>query len=104
VEQAEGWAEQAQALKAATGVAVEKSHEFAAEMMNAIVTDTPYTAYANLPNTGQVPQLPLGRGGRDADAGGRAGVPAHDRHRYPAATGRADAHARSTCRSWSCAR
>jgi len=60
VEQAEGWAEQAKTLKAASGIEVEKSHEFAAEMMNAIVTDTPYTAYANLPNTGQVPQLPMG--------------------------------------------
>ncbi len=60
VEQADGWKEQAQALKAASGIEVEKSHEFAAEMMNAIVTDTPYTAYANLPNTGQMPQLPMG--------------------------------------------
>ena len=37
-----------------------KSHEFAAEIMNAEVTDTPYVFYGNLPNTGQVPQLPLG--------------------------------------------
>jgi alpha-galactosidase len=50
VEQAEGWGTGA-GLKAAPGIAVEKSHEFAAEMMNAIVTNTPYTAYANLPNT-----------------------------------------------------
>jgi alpha-galactosidase len=60
VEQAAGWKAQAAALKAAPGIEVEKSHEFAAEMMNAIVTDTPYTAYANLPNSGQVPQLPMG--------------------------------------------
>jgi alpha-galactosidase len=38
VEQAEGWAEQAKGLKAAAGIEVKKSHEFAAEMMNAIVT------------------------------------------------------------------
>ncbi|BDW86973.1 MULTISPECIES: alpha-glucosidase/alpha-galactosidase [Roseicyclus] len=54
------WAAQAKALKAAAGIEVRKSHEFAAEMMNAIVTDTPYVAYANLPNRGQIPQLPLG--------------------------------------------
>ncbi|MCU4653096.1 alpha-glucosidase/alpha-galactosidase [Roseibacterium sp. SDUM158016] len=60
VEQAKGWAEQAKSLKAAAGIDVKKSHEFAAEMMNAIVTDTPYVAYANLPNRGQMPQLPLG--------------------------------------------
>jgi alpha-galactosidase len=39
---------------------VAKSHEFAAEMMNAMVTDVPYVAYANLPNRGQMPQLPAG--------------------------------------------
>ena len=60
VEQAEGWAGQARALKAAAGIEVAKSHEFAAEMMNAVVTDTPYVAYANLPNRGQLPQLPPG--------------------------------------------
>ncbi len=54
------WATQAASLKAAAGIEVKKSHEFAAEMMNAIVTDTPYVAYANLPNRGQVPQLPMG--------------------------------------------
>ncbi|MEL7098923.1 MAG: alpha-glucosidase/alpha-galactosidase [Pseudomonadota bacterium] len=37
-----------------------KSHEFAAEIMNAEVTDTPYVFYGNLPNAGQIPQLPAG--------------------------------------------
>jgi alpha-galactosidase len=54
------WAAQAQSVTAKAAIRVEKSHEFAAEMMNAIVTDTPYVAYANLPNQGQIPQLPLG--------------------------------------------
>ena len=54
------WATQAAALRSAAGIEVKKSHEFAAEMMNALVTDTPYVAYANLPNRGQVPQLPAG--------------------------------------------
>lgn len=60
VEQAEGWAEQARALAGQAAIAVPKSHEFAAEMMNAVVTDTPHVVYANLPNRGQLPQLPPG--------------------------------------------
>jgi alpha-galactosidase len=59
-EQMAGWAEQAQALKGAEGIAVCKSHEFAAEIMNAQVTNTPYVIYGNLPNRGQTPQLPAG--------------------------------------------
>ncbi|MEM7424274.1 MAG: alpha-glucosidase/alpha-galactosidase, partial [Pseudomonadota bacterium] len=39
---------------------VTKSHEFAADMMNAIVTNTPVAVYGNLPNAGQIPQLPAG--------------------------------------------
>lgn len=60
VEQAAGWADQARGLKDAASIDVPKSHEFAAEMMNAIVIDMPYVAYANLPNRGHTPQLPLG--------------------------------------------
>ncbi|MEP2531375.1 alpha-glucosidase/alpha-galactosidase [Shimia sp.] len=60
VEQVAGWKEQARALQAAGRIDVTKSHEFAAELMNAVVTDTPYVAYGNLPNTGQIPQLPIG--------------------------------------------
>ena len=60
VEQQADWKDQATTLKTAAGLDVPKSHEFAAEMMNAIVTGQPYTAYGNLPNTGQIPQLPLG--------------------------------------------
>jgi alpha-galactosidase len=58
-EQIAGWAAQAAAFKGPDPIAVEKSHEFAADMMNAVVTDTAYTFYGNLANTGQVPQLPL---------------------------------------------
>ncbi|GAB5437120.1 alpha-galactosidase [Falsiruegeria mediterranea] len=60
IEQRAEWADQAKALNTAASIDVPKSHEFAAEMMNAIVTGLPYTAYGNLPNTGQIPQLPLG--------------------------------------------
>jgi alpha-galactosidase len=59
-EQIAGWKAQAEALKTAASLEVKKSHEFAADMMNAIVTDTPYVAYGNLPNRGQTPQLPQG--------------------------------------------
>ncbi|MGR3837656.1 MAG: alpha-glucosidase/alpha-galactosidase [Cognatishimia sp.] len=59
-EQIADWKTQADALKAAGTIDVSRSHEFAADLMNAIVTDTPYVAYGNLPNTGQIPQLPLG--------------------------------------------
>ena len=59
-EQMADWGAQAEAHRAADRVEVTKSHEFAAEMMNAIATGTPYIAYGNLPNRGQVPQLPMG--------------------------------------------
>ena len=59
-EQIADWQEQARALQAGGEAEVSKSHEFAAELMNAIVTDTPYVAYGNLPNHGQIPQLPKG--------------------------------------------
>lgn len=54
------WAEQTKDLDANFDVKVENSHEFAADLMNAIVTDAPLTVYGNLPNKGQIPQLPLG--------------------------------------------
>ncbi len=60
VEQVADWKEQAKTLTDGRDVSVIRSHEFAADLMNAVVTDTPYTAYGNLPNTGQIPQLPLG--------------------------------------------
>ena len=37
-----------------------KSHEFAASLMEAVLTDAPLTITGNLPNIGQIPQLPLG--------------------------------------------
>ncbi|WP_170754112.1 alpha-glucosidase/alpha-galactosidase [Ruegeria lacuscaerulensis] len=59
-EQVAAWQEQAKTLTDGRDIDVTRSHEFAADLMNAIVTDTPYLAYGNLPNTGQIPQLPLG--------------------------------------------
>ncbi len=60
VEQVANWKQQAKTLTDGRDIEVTRSHEFAADLMNAIVTDTPYVAYGNLPNTGQIPQLPLG--------------------------------------------
>ena len=60
VEQVANWKDQAKTLTDGRDIEVTRSHEFAADLMNAIVTNTPYTAYGNLPNTGQIPQLPLG--------------------------------------------
>ncbi|MDJ0823228.1 MAG: alpha-glucosidase/alpha-galactosidase [Paracoccaceae bacterium] len=59
-EQMADWSAQAAAYRGAETIAFEKSHEFAAEIMNAVVTGKPYTIYGNLPNRGQVPQLPSG--------------------------------------------
>ncbi len=59
-EQMADWGAQAAAYRTAERIEVTKSHEFAAEVMNAVATNTPYVAYGNLPNRGQVPQLPLG--------------------------------------------
>ncbi|QBF30842.1 alpha-glucosidase/alpha-galactosidase [Thalassococcus sp. S3] len=59
-EQIADWKEQAKVLTGSDEAQVARSHEFAADLMNAIVTDRPCAAYGNLPNTGQIPQLPLG--------------------------------------------
>ncbi|MBF9048786.1 alpha-galactosidase [Roseobacter sp. HKCCD9010] len=59
-EQMADWSAQAESYRAAETVQVSKSHEFAAEIMNAMVTDSLITITANLPNRGQVPQLPNG--------------------------------------------
>lgn len=59
VEQQEEWAIESKRLET-EATKVTKSHEFAAEVMNAIETDTPYTIYGNLQNAGQLPQLPIG--------------------------------------------
>jgi alpha-galactosidase len=60
LEQQADWAQQATQLQDSAALPVEKSHEFAAEIMNAVVTNQPYVAYGNLPNQGQIPQLPTG--------------------------------------------
>jgi alpha-galactosidase len=59
-EQIADWHTQADAMRTSGQIEVTKSHEFAADIMNAIITDTPYVLYGNLPNSGQIRQLPLG--------------------------------------------
>jgi alpha-galactosidase len=59
-EQMANWGAQAESYRTAPRIEVRKSHEFAAEIMNAAVTGAPYVIYGNLPNRGQAPQLPLG--------------------------------------------
>ena len=58
VEQIADWKEQAKTMT--DSLEVTRSHEFAADLMNAVVTNSPFTVYGNLQNTGQIPQLPLG--------------------------------------------
>ena len=57
-EQIAQWTEQATTLTGSTPVS--RSHEFAADLMNAVVVDDPFVIYGNLPNHGQMPQLPHG--------------------------------------------
>ena len=59
-EQMANWGAQADSYRTAARIEVRKSHEFAAEIMNAAVTGAPYVIYGNLPNRGQAPQLPHG--------------------------------------------
>ncbi len=59
-EQAADWAAQASAITAAASLDVKRSHECAADLMNAMHTGAPVVQYGNLPNTGQIPQLPMG--------------------------------------------
>ncbi len=59
-EQIADWRAQAARLTGGGAIDVGKSHEFAADLMNAIVTDSPLTIYGNLQNSGQLPDLPLG--------------------------------------------
>jgi alpha-galactosidase len=45
---------------AADHIEVKPTHEYAATIMNSVVTGTPSVIYGNLPNRGYIPQLPDG--------------------------------------------
>lgn len=59
-EQVAAWAAQARAYAEAERIEVKKSNEYAAVIMNAVVTGTPSVIYGNVPNRGFIPQLPHG--------------------------------------------
>jgi alpha-galactosidase len=59
-EQAAAWAAQAEALRTAERIDAAPSHEYAATIMDAVVTGTPAVIYGNVANRGCIPQLPEG--------------------------------------------
>jgi alpha-galactosidase len=59
-EQVAAWSAQAKAYADADRIEVKKSNEYAAVIMNSVVTGTPSVIYGNVPNRGFIPQLPAG--------------------------------------------
>jgi alpha-galactosidase len=60
VEQVERWKSQAQEFRDADRIEVEKSNEYAATIMNSVVTGEPAVIYGNVANHGLIAQLPRG--------------------------------------------
>jgi alpha-galactosidase len=54
------WAQQAREYARADSITVKPTHEYAATIMNSIVTGMPSVIYGNIPNRGFIPQLPAG--------------------------------------------
>ena len=59
-EQIARWAAQAKEYRLADKIVVKPTHEYAATIMNSVVTGTPSVIYGNVPNRGFIPQLPPG--------------------------------------------
>ena len=59
-EQINAWGTQAEALRAAERIEHRASNEYAATIMDSIVTGTPAVIYGNVANQGFIPQLPTG--------------------------------------------
>lgn len=59
-EQIASWKAQAESYRAAERIEVRQSHEYAATIMNAVVTGAPSVIYGNVGNRGFIPQLPPG--------------------------------------------
>ncbi len=59
-EQIAKWELQAAELRNAATIEVKPSHEYAATIMNSIVTGAPSVIYGNIPNRSYIPQLPEG--------------------------------------------
>ncbi|MGE5530439.1 MAG: alpha-glucosidase/alpha-galactosidase [Patescibacteria group bacterium] len=58
VSQIEGWARQRQTLVTNAALEHEKSHEYAASIINAMLTGEPYRVHGNVMNTGLITNLP----------------------------------------------
>jgi alpha-galactosidase len=59
-EQIADWGQQAQAYRDTEQIKVTQSHEYAAQIMNALQGGTACTIYGNMANKGLIPQLPEG--------------------------------------------
>lgn len=59
-EQVARWEKQVTELRQAATIEVKPTHEYAATIMNSVVTGTPSVIYGNVPNRGYIPQLPEG--------------------------------------------
>ena len=59
-EQIARWAAQAEEYRKADKIVVKPTHEYAATIMNSVVTGAPSVIYGNVPNRGYIPQLPAG--------------------------------------------
>ncbi len=59
-EQIAAWAAQAEGYAKAEKIEVRRSNEYAAIIMNSVVTGTPSVIYGNIPNRSYIPQLPQG--------------------------------------------
>jgi alpha-galactosidase len=59
-EQIARWAATAEEYRKADRITVKPTHEYAATIMNSVVTGTPSVIYGNIPNRGFIPQLPAG--------------------------------------------
>ena len=59
-EQIARWAAQAEEYRKADTIVVKPTHEYAATIMNSVVTGAPSVIYGNVPNRGYIPQLPPG--------------------------------------------
>ncbi len=60
VEQVESWKAEAARLKDADEITLKDSHEYASQIVNAVVTGEPVVIYGNFGNRGYIPQLPEG--------------------------------------------
>ena len=60
VEQVAEWRTRAAQYREADAITVTPSHEYASEIINSVVTGEPSVVYANVRNTGLIPQLPEG--------------------------------------------